>query len=377
MQRISVNTILREDRSKNGLLPIYIRIIADRKKIDVRVSHYVQPGELQPNGSVKKNVFNSYTINQDIQNCLNDVNRVVLFHHVHSIYLTPKSFSDHFHKKVDTSLLHRYIKYEADKLNVCLNRLHSYYALARHIETHFPKVSLADCSFSFLSDLQKVFVTKFKFKKNTITGYMSKLRAILHIAAKNKLIPENPFIHFPLPGYESNREFLTKDELLRIEKFYSEPGNTAQKNVAAAFLFLCYTGLRIGDFTALRIEDIKDNAIDFIQRKTKQKCFVPLSEPAQRFVTVDGFAFRKISPEKMNLYLKDIAKAVGITKPLTCHVARHTFATLSLSIGIDILAISKMLGHSKTATTMIYAKMLDAKKKDEMQKWSGFLDFPA
>lgn len=376
MQKITVNTRLRMDRQKAGMHQICIRVIASRKKItEISLHHYIKPGDLQPNGSVRTGAFNSWLINQDIQDKLDEINKIILFHRLHSFILTKETFDNVYRKKVDTSTLHAYIRAQALQMDTCKKRLQHYNALAKHIETHFPKTSLAELNYNFLVKAERVFRRDLSMKKNTVTQKMSMLKAIAGHAFRQKLIPENPFTNYEISGYESTREYLTKDELLRIEGFYTLPGNTKQKNVAANFLFLCYTGMRIGDFEKLRFTDIKNGSIDYVQEKTGARCFVPISEPAARFIGPTKFNFRKFTGQSINPLLKIIATKCGITKPLSCHVARHTFAMLCLELGIDIYAISKMLGHTKIATTMIYLKMMETKQKSEMQKFSGFLDF--
>ena len=110
--------------------------------------------------------------------------------------------------------------------------------------------------------------------------------------------------------------------------------------------------------------------------KTKTSVRVPLLEPAQKIlekyedhpVTMhSGTLLPKITNEKTNLYLKEIADAVGIKKNLTFHMARHTFATtVTLSNGVPIETVSKLLGHTKLATTQIYARVLDKKLSEDM-----------
>ncbi len=372
MQSISVNIICRNDRPKGNLYPLYCRIIMDRQKIDIRIKHYVEKQHLLPNGSVPSKLFNSWVINNDIQHTLNEVNKIFTFYRSNGTIITKNNFNLLFRKKIDTTSLHRYIITESALMAICINRLYSYRALAHHIEKYFPAIKLNDCNYNFIVELEKVFLFTLHFKQNTVTSFLTRLKAILNIAFKRKLIPENPFIYYKVKGFTSNREFLTKNEVLKIEQYYNDCENKSLKNVAAIFLFLCYTGLRIGDFTKLRFSNIVDNCIEHITNKTRTKNTIPLSLPALRFVGATVFNFYHITDVKINKGLKEIAKSTAITKPLSCHVARHTFATLSLEFGMELTTISKILGHSKISTTMIYAKVLDATKKKEIAKWDGF-----
>ncbi len=373
MQNITVNVITRLDRLKDGLAPLYIRLISGRKKIDIRISNKIAPTDLLPNGSVKKSCFNYFVINNCIQIALSEVNNIIMFHHLNKITFSKTSFLELYNKKVDTSLLHKYIRTESSQMAICRSRLHSYTSLANHIEKHFGKTTLADCNYTFLVKLEKIFVYELQFKQNTVSSFFSRLRAVLNIAEKKKLLVDNPFIYYKIKGFTSNRQYLNKIEVLLIEDFYNNTKNESLKNVAAIFLFLCYTGLRIGDFTKLKFTDIINGCIEHVQGKTKAQNTIPLCNPVLRFIGENGFNFYKISSVKINKYLKIIAKQTEITKLLSCHVARHTFATLSLEQNISLVTISKILGHSKINTTMIYAKVLDETKKIEIAKWNTFL----
>jgi len=119
--------------------------------------------------------------------------------------------------------------------------------------------------------------------------------------------------------------------------------------------------------------------------KTKTSVRIPLLQPAKDILikykdhpvtTVSGSLLPKITNEKTNLYLKEIADAVGIKKNLTFHMARHTFATtVTLSNGVPIETVSKLLGHTKLTTTQIYARVLDKKVSEDIEALRSKLEF--
>ncbi len=85
----------------------------------------------------------------------------------------------------------------------------------------------------------------------------------------------------------------------------------------------------------------------------------------------DGFVFPVPSNQKANQFLKDIAKAAGISKPITMHMARHTFATYSLNIGMPLEVVQRVLGHSSVRTTEIYARIVNKTVEEQMKKWDA------
>ena len=139
---------------------------------------------------------------------------------------------------------------------------------------------------------------------------------------------------------ESTRAYLTIDELKLLE---NTP--TASEETRRAYLFMCYCGLRISDVKALRWADINQQGEQWTITIRQQKTQTPLY-PA------------------MNRTLKAWAERAGISKNLTLHTARHTYATTLLTKGADLYTVSKLLGHSEVATTQIYAKIVDKKKVD-------------
>ena len=168
---------------------------------------------------------------------------------------------------------------------------------------------------------------------------------------------------------ETYRSFLTIDE---IRKLAAAP--CRNPDVKRAFLFSCYTGLRFSDVKALTWANVRDDSIDFRQQKTQGMEYLPLPVAARKILYVKKGA--QVLPVQTNRifslpdktttgeHLKKWCKEAGMTKRITFHTSRHTFATLALSQGADLYTVSKLLGHKDISTTQIYAKIVDQKKKD-------------
>jgi len=206
--------------------------------------------------------------------------------------------------------------------------------------------------------------------RNSANNYHKKIKKILGMAVKDKLITINPYIDFPIKDEKSDREFLTKDELLALKE-HSLGDNESLAKVRDIFLFSCYTGLRYLDAQNLRSHNVyKDSDGDywlvFEQKKLNDKKeMFPLLQPAvelynkyDQYREVTNYIIPRMSNAKINTYLKVIAELVGIKKHLTHHVARHTFATtITLSNDMPLEMVSAFLGHSDIRTTQIYAKL--------------------
>ena len=191
---------------------------------------------------------------------------------------------------------------------------------------------------------------------------------------------EDPFRRWKSRFDKVDREFLSEDELsrLRQQSFRSD----RLDRVRDLFLFSCYTGLSFNDIRGLTERNVWIGGGEGTQwimttrQKTNRKVKVPLLDTAGQVLAkyknhpvteVPGTLLPRITNEKANLYLKEIAKEVGIEKNLTFHMARHTFATtVALGNGMPIETVSKILGHSKITTTQIYARVMDDKLKSDM-----------
>ena len=195
-------------------------------------------------------------------------------------------------------------------------------------------------------------IFKAALKQAFVDGYLT-----IDLAAKVKGIPEQ----------ESRREYLTLDELNTL-------ANTECNNyiIKRAALFSALTGMRHIDIQKLKWKEIvKDGdhwRVNFTQQKTKGVEYTPISEQAYQLCGErrDGnrLVFEGLpSPSWISKPLARWIKASGITKHITFHCFRHTFATLQLANGTDIYTVSKMLGHTNVKTTQIYTKVVDAKKE--------------
>ncbi|MDD3321711.1 MAG: site-specific integrase [Paludibacter sp.] len=219
-----------------------------------------------------------------------------------------------------------------------------------------------------------------KCNQNTTAKYIKNFGKIIRICLANGWIERDPFINYKCKIVEVERAFLSQDE---IETMFNKVLATDRLNqVKDIFLFSCFTGLAYADVKKLSRKNI-GFGVDgekwiFINRtKTDTRSNIPI-------LPIASFLLEKyenhpqvineerllpiLSNQKMNSYLKEIADACGITKELTFHIARHTFATtVTLSNGVPIESVSKMLGHKNIKTTQHYAKILDLKVSDDMK----------
>lgn len=209
-----------------------------------------------------------------------------------------------------------------------------------------------------------------KLAASTVFVLFSNLGSILNRAYREDLIPYNPMSKLE-PAQkaqkpESTRDFLTLDEVRKLAATdYPFP------DIKSAFLFACFTGLRMSDIIKLDWSMIGDTAegglqVQERQTKTGKIVYVPLSANALAWLPerrMEGKVWLLPSQQEISRHIREWTKGAGMTKRVTFHVARHTYATLLLTYGTDIYTVSSLLGHRSVVTTQIYAKIVDDKKR--------------
>lgn len=214
---------------------------------------------------------------------------------------------------------------------------------------------------------------------NTTMKYLSNFRKIVNKCIRSGSLTHDPFAGFKMTKREVERTALTEEELQRIAQKPMSTPRLAQ--VRDIFLFCCYSGLAYVDIKKLKRSEIAVGVdggqwIFTSRQKTDIPSRIPLLpvtlDIMERYkehpqCCIEDRVLPVLSNQKMNAYLKEIADICGITKNLTFHLARHTFATtVTLSNGVPIETVSKMLGHRNLKTTQIYAKVLDRKVSQDM-----------
>jgi integrase len=213
-----------------------------------------------------------------------------------------------------------------------------------------------------------------RFSANSKKMYYSKLAAIFNQAVRDDLLDKSPIksLRCPYKGEESTREYLTIDELKRL----AEVPCTHQR-VKEMFLFSCFTGLRWSDVTQITWGDIEETPqgtrIVFHQQKTKGLEYLDISEQAVELMGPRQGDNKEVFGEPLStaylgVVLTSWVLAAGINKHITFHSARHTFAVMMLQLDVDLYTVSKLLGHRDIKTTQIYAKILDKKKQEAVNK---------
>lgn len=245
-------------------------------------------------------------------------------------------------------------------------------------------IPLKELSLSFINDFEYYMRHERGCRTNTVWGYMIVLKHIISIARNTGLLPFNPFAGYINSPESVDRGFLTKEELqLMID---ARMKNAQYELVRDLFVFSTFTGLSYSDVKNLTKDNLKisfDGHLWIITRrqKTNTDSSIRLLEVPKRIIekykgyTRDNRIFPVPSNSSCNSILKKIAKQCGINKRVTYHVSRHSFSTtITLSQGVPIETVSRMLGHTNIKTTQIYAKITKEKISQDMEILSHKLE---
>lgn len=221
------------------------------------------------------------------------------------------------------------------------------------------------------------------YKNNTAVKMMKQLKTVILFAKKAGYISHDPFLNHHFHRQPTDRGFLTEAEIKTLAT--CELKLHRLEVVRDIFLFSCFTGLAYVDVVNLTEENIVElNGHEWIMTK-RQKTNIAsnillldypklIIEKYAPYRAKGGRLLPILSNQKMNSYLKEIAEICGIKKRLSFHLARHSFATMTLSKGVPIESVSKMLGHTNIRTTQIYARITNKKIEQDMLDFAGKLD---
>jgi len=242
-------------------------------------------------------------------------------------------------------------------------------------------LEISKLNYEFLTDYLFWLKTVRKCNHNTSMKYIRNFRKIVNVSIRRGWLTRDPFLGFKMSMEEVKISPLNKEELKALlDKDFSCVRLDQVKDI---FLFCCFTGLAYVDIKKLKRSEIvtgidEEKWIFTTRQKTSTASRIPILPTAQMIMEKyddniqcinNNRLLPVLSNQKMNAYLKEIADVCNINKRLTFHIARHTFATtVTLSNGVPIETVSKMLGHKNLRTTQHYAKIIDRRVSEDMQQ---------
>ena len=388
---------LNNQRAKEGVTPIYMRVYLAGKKFEV----YTNFDILNNQWDVKNQCVKSNTPNADLIN----VGLLTLKGRVQTSFFQLKaagqgisidSLKEAFMGKTQTAqqkTIRQAFEYHNLKMreqvtaDIVVKRTYQRYEITEAKVMAFIKhtykvndMPLQEMRMRFVTEFEHYLLTVDELQSNTAHKYIKNLKKIMNLAVSLDWIPSNPFNNFRCSYTAPSREVLTQEEIDAIR--FKDFGIDRLNEVRDVFIFCCYTGFAYSDVYELTPDNILKGVdgkfwLAIHRRKTGTKESVPMlpiplelieKYQAHKYCRKYGKLLPVNSNQNYNAYLKEIAVICKINKRLTSHIARHTFATtITLANGVPIETVSSMLGHNSIKTTQIYAKVLEQKVSEDME----------
>lgn len=390
----AVSFYTRKSKRSADQLSLYVRITVDKKRSEISLKRTVSTKNWDSN---RNKVRGSSAHIRELNAYLDSVYGALLVCHrelleEHRVVSADAIKSRYLGEDDNNKTLKDLVGYHNEKMSVILKpgTMKNYYTTERYIHRFLSEEwNVNDV---FLKQLNYAFVTQFEhflrgyrdannklsLGNNGVMKHLERFKKMLNLAIKMEWMEKNPFDQIQFRYLKFDRQFLDEEELHRLEGTVLT--NQRLERIRDCFVFSCYTGLSYVDVKDLNKANIikgfdGNRWISTKREKTDIMVKVPLIP--QAWAILEKYWDEEDSPgkgllpicsnQKTNAYLKEIARACGIDKYLTFHVARHTFATtVMLSNNVPIETVSKLLGHTKLSTTQIYARVVESKISEDI-----------
>ena len=380
--------------AKNGLLPIYLRITINGARIELSTSRFVEKTKWNAEaGKMKGSSEEARLINTHLDTLRTKVYETENWMINNNQEINAQSFKNRLlgveEKQRKLILIfedHNKRMKELVGREFSINTLKKYETALSHTKEfllsqyNIRDISIKQVDIAFINDFDFFLRNTKKCNNNSTIKYIRNFGKIIKQAYVNGWIEKDPFLNYKGKVKQTDRNYLTQSELQDI--INKEIRIQRLDLVRDMFIFSCFTGLAYIDVFNLTKENVIKGIdgemwISTHRQKTDSLSKIPILPVSESILEKykdhpECLNKNKLLPilsnQKMNAYLKEIADVCGINKELTFHIARHTFAkTVTLSNGVPIETVSKMLGHTNLKTTQHYAKILDKKISEDMQ----------
>lgn len=370
---ISINIRIRKDhKSKNKLSSIYLDIYQKdqkRHRIPLGVRIPIKDFDAKKQRVKPSNNF-SKDYNLIIEKKLSDINNIMVVYRLRGDKLTVEKL----YKELSSP------SYNIDFIEFYRKNLEHQKGSSIKESTYKQQKSSLEKIKKFRSkilfhEIDKQFFIEFvKFLKvnqgntnSTVEACTKNFKKYLKIANDQGIETPLKYSEIKNKRFNSNRVFLEEHEIQQLYRYYSnEFIPESWKQILQRFLFACFTGLRISDIQRLKTDNFVGDYLVLTMQKTDKIHRIRLSAAAKKFKPLDGTFSGKFTDQYINRCLKGICKQVGISKKITFHVSRHTFATQFLIQGGSVVNLQNLLGHSKINETMIYVHIVDSIMNEEV-----------
>jgi site-specific recombinase XerD len=373
--------------NKNKLQAIYIIVYLKGERVRINTGIKCQAEKWDPEKNRIKG--SSKQINDDnlvIYNCKALVNEIFVRYRLQNKIkeLTPSLLRKEYQNPsiaVDFYIFMRKM-IEERRGELTDSSIKQHFAMLNKMERFQPKLFFSQLDAIFIEEFTRHLKADLKNSQATIHNTLKTLRTYCNMAKRRGIIKRTPFDEIRIKRPKSLPEYLDEKDLARLwQKYKSNFFSGTYQDILRAFLFCCFTGLRISDVTRATTDWVISGMLIFQPLKTKniapKLIKIPLTERALQLIkdsdNVNGKLFSLYSEPRMRKYIKEIATHCEIKKQISWHTSRHTFASLFIEKTNDVATLQQLLGHSNISQTMIYVHLNDSKKINQVSVFNDGL----
>lgn len=389
---------LNKQREKDGVTPLYLRLYVNGSRAVIPTPFKISSKDwVNKTQKMKNSDRNAVVINAYLDETKSKLNKLFVIAVANNEVLNAKELKARFQGKKEAEPEHKTIidafEYHNKKMEekvkigkITRKTLLRYQSTQKKLVIFMERqykvdnMPLKDMRLSFITEFDHYLLTVEKLQANTAHKIIKIVKKIMNQAVALDWIPSNPFNQFKCSYKNPERIVLTQTEIDKLKN--KELKILRLEEVRDIFIFQCYTGFAYTDLYNFKRNDVVigidgDYWLSTYRQKTGTKENVPLLPVALEIIEKYKDHPECVSKNKLlpvnsnyryNAYLQELADLCVIDKKITTHIARHTFATtVTLSNGVPIETVSKMLGHTRLATTQIYAKVLEDKVSQDMR----------
>lgn len=303
-------------------------------------------------------------LNMQIDSRYNSINKYIRCLIANEQEFTWSKFEDHLEWHNEDGSFIEFVekRIEERKKTKTPNTIKNYNVFLRTLKEYGKITTFSDLKKKEILKFEEWLRGRFDYSQAGIFNYHKNMKVFIKDAMLLDLLPENPYNGLKIDkGKPSGRKFLTLEELSKIEK--ADVGKLPLMRTRDLFVFQCYTGLAYADLCKFdftkAIKKGDKYVVHDIRQKSGEDFYIVILSKALEILKKYDFSLPIISNQKYNAALKNLAALAGLNKSLTSHMARHTYATICLNMGVSMEVLAKMLGHTNIKTTHIYAKIVN------------------
>jgi len=361
--KLTAKIVIKDDYVRaDGTSALYLQIFLNKEKKKLPIHVAVAPNDfdkLKQRVKAKNRFASDY--NMIIEKAFSDIHKIELSYRLAGEVLDmTKLLNDYTNptSKID------FIKFwememENQKLLKDASTVKQQTSSLRKVKKYKESILFYEITRDFYDKMIYHFEKVEKNAPHTVQTLGKNFKKYLHIANDKGIVTPLNFNKISTPRCIANRSFLNSDEIYKLNELYkSEFITETWKNILGRFLFSCFTGLRISDVQTISVDNVANDILIFFAKKTGKLQRIQLNESALSFIGKEQLFSGNCTEQHINKELKLIAKACGIKKKVTFHVARHSFATNFLICGGRVEDLQTLLGHSQIRETMDYVHIV-------------------